>query len=217
MIIIDLIILYFSAIYKRKDSTPPDGLIRAMRYSKVLRVHSLNYGRRMEPRALSAYRAHHSSICQTDVQVYAKGLKVNTEYPYLGSSIDGYVKCSKCGEGIVEVKCPYGKKNDRWRNLTPEECCKNKDFCCTWNASEETIELKENHNYYFQVQGQLGIYKKQWVDFFVWTKKGSSTQRIRFNQTLWKQLVKKLKHFYVNGLVPELYTMRVSRGKPLYG
>ena len=100
--------------------------------------------------------------------------------------------------------------------MTPKDCCKNRDFCCTWNTSLDCIELKKNHNYMYQVQGQLGVYDNEWADLFVWTKKSSSTQRITFDKDLWLEMVPKLKQFYAKNLVAEMYTARVCRGKVLY-
>lgn len=48
--------------------------------------------------------------------------------PYPGASVDGVISCSKCGVGIFEIKCPYGKGTDKWRNKEHEECSSNKNF-----------------------------------------------------------------------------------------
>lgn len=29
------------------------------------------------------------------------------DYPYLGASADGLVYCKTCGNGLIEIKCPY--------------------------------------------------------------------------------------------------------------
>lgn len=34
------------------------------------------------------------------------GLHVNPSYPHLGTSPDGLISCSCCGEGVLELKCP---------------------------------------------------------------------------------------------------------------
>lgn len=43
------------------------------------------------------------------------GLRVNTKYPYLATSVDGLVDCTKCGMGVLEIKCPYGHKDKAYR------------------------------------------------------------------------------------------------------
>ena len=43
----------------------------------------------------------------------------------------------------------------------------NKQF--SLKQTDNGIKLKENHNYYYQVQGQMGITGLKWSDFCVWT------------------------------------------------
>jgi len=35
------------------------------------------------------------------------GLFVNTDFPHLGASPDGLIPCKCCGEGLLQIKCPY--------------------------------------------------------------------------------------------------------------
>lgn len=56
----------------------------------------------------------------------------------------------------------------------------------------------------------------EWVDFVVWTKKGISVQRIPFSSEMWEKMLPRLKAFYLNGILPELFTSRVRRGISLY-
>ena len=39
------------------------------------------------------------------------GLVINPLYPHLGASSDGFVSCSCCRDGLVEIKCPYSVKD----------------------------------------------------------------------------------------------------------
>lgn len=68
----------------------------------------------------------------------------------------------------------------------------------------------------YQVQGQLGLYELEWVDVVVWTKKGCKVQRIQFDAKLWAGMLTKLQKFYVTSVIPELFTQRINKGKPLY-
>ena len=47
------------------------------------------------------------STTHVEFEVEATGLHVNPKYPYLGASPDGLVMCACCGNGLLEVKCPY--------------------------------------------------------------------------------------------------------------
>ena len=51
------------------------------------------------------------------------------------------------------------------------------------------IQLATSHDYYFQVQGQLGVTGRKWCDFFVYTQKGFHLERIPFNKELWELMV----------------------------
>ena len=35
------------------------------------------------------------------------GLFLSQAYTYLGDSPDGVIRCNCCGEGILEIKCPW--------------------------------------------------------------------------------------------------------------
>lgn len=66
------------------------------------------------------------------VVVEDRWLIVSTELPFLGASIDGSVECEKCGDGILEIKSPYGSKRLAWRNKTPESYAESSKFCCNY-------------------------------------------------------------------------------------
>jgi hypothetical protein len=54
-------------------------------------------------------------------------------------------------------------------------------------GSDNQIELKRNHNYFYQIQGMLAIAKRSWCDFVVWTPSGLSVQRIGFDPEFWDE------------------------------
>ena len=35
------------------------------------------------------------------------GFVISTDHPFVGVSPDGIAKCDRCGEGCMEVKCPF--------------------------------------------------------------------------------------------------------------
>ena len=47
-----------------------------------------------------------------------------------------------------------------------------------------------------QVQGQMAITGAAWCDFVVYTLKGMSIQRIKFDQQFWDNMSDKLKAYY---------------------
>lgn len=206
----------FGLVCKRQEKTQPDNLIKQLRgYHAIPNTQSLQYGRRHEARARRAYVRHHMDTCSGNIHVKDMGVHVSTQYPYLGASVDGLISCSVCGVGVLEIKCPYGRKQDKWRQKTPLECAENQTFCCQL-VGPNKLSLKSNHNYYYQVIGQLAVLNLKWANFFVWTKKGTAVERIMFDCQQWETMLYKLKDFYSRNFVAELHTERVKRGKVLY-
>ncbi len=35
------------------------------------------------------------------------GIVINSSCPHMSASPDGIVNCDCCGEGVIEIKCPY--------------------------------------------------------------------------------------------------------------
>ena len=194
---------HFGQVVKRKISKPDNLLKYVMSYEQFDNKY-VKWGRDHEPAARRMYGNKqvkgHENFCVAEC-----GFLVNRLYPHLGSSPDGLVSCTCCGEGLLEIKCPSSEK---WKFLTPEECSKDPAFFCALN--DDKLSLKINHNYYYQVQGQLAISNRIYCDFVVWTLKGMSVQRIEFNHSLWSNMLSKLNSFYLHAVLPELYSARVK-------
>ena len=88
--------------------------------------------------------------------------------PFLAATPDGVVSCSCCGEGLLEIKCPFKYRNSQPASIEDES---------TKVGSEVTLDKK--HDYYYQVQGQMAIWKKPYCDFICWTTKGLIITRIQ--------------------------------------
>ncbi|KAK3106389.1 hypothetical protein FSP39_018991 [Pinctada imbricata] len=199
----------FGAVVKRKVSQP-DNLLKTLLGYETFDNKYVKWGRDHEPAARRSYANKfvkiHEQFC-----VAQSGFLVNRLFPHLGSSPDGLISCTCCGEGILEIKCP---SSDKWKNATPEDCALDDTFFC--KMSDDNIMLKKNHNYYYQVQGQLAISGRKYCDFVVWTLKGFSVQRIKFDENFWSNMLCKLNKFYLHAVLPELYSSRVKRGLPLF-
>ena len=138
------------------------------------------------------------------------GLVVDKELPYLAASPDGLVRCPDCTPplGLVEVKCPY-----KWRETSVSHACTDPTFCC--EEKDGQIVLKRKHVYYFQIQGQLGVTKRKWCDFVIWTMKDLHIERIEADEELWMRMREKLKLFYLRCVVPEIFSSRIMCKKVL--
>ncbi|XP_039287348.1 uncharacterized protein LOC111052200 [Nilaparvata lugens] len=138
-----------------------------------------------------------------EIQVLPCGLFVDKEHDFLAASPDGLVG----GDNLIEVKCPKSAEN-----LTISEAViKVKSFCLE-KLRCGNVRLKKNHNYYYQVQGQLHVAEKKICYFVVWTKKDIHIEKIErgvgFGPRRWR---KKLIHFYHHALLPEILDPRTCR------
>ena len=98
--------------------------------------------------------------------------------------------------GLAEVKCPYSKFQ-----VTPMAACDDRVFCCI--VENGHVKLKQNHAYYSQVQGQMGVTGAKWVDFIIYTNVGLSVERIDFDPKHWEAMSEKLTSFYAKYFVQE--------------
>ena len=111
----------------------------------------------------------------------------------LGASPDGLV-----GEtDIIEVKCPF-----RWRENTVEEAVQEKTFYL--HQGEGGIyRLKEDHQYWHQVQGQLHITGKTTCYFTIWTPTQCVIIPIS-RDDFWQPKLGILESFYKEHMLPQL-------------
>lgn len=205
----------FGHICKRRLETPPDNLVKALRGYVPIPPHvkSILHGRKWESEARREYGRHHIKNCGNHLEITTTGLVVNPKWPYLGTSVDGIVKCHRCGPLVLEIKCPYGRKGQLWRHMKVEEIAKNSAFCSA--IEDGKVNLKKSHLYYYQIMGQMAIHEIFWADFVIWTSKGVHVERIPFDQGFWSNMTIKLENFYKTGMIPEIISDRVRRGKKL--
>ena len=118
-----------------------------MQYSKPpTNVPSLKWGRQNEATARKQYVAQHSQQ-HTNLQVQLCGLHISTDHPYLAASPDGIVSCDYCGEGLLEIQCPFKYKDNSLADVA---------FYLERQLTGE-MKLKISHNYYLQVQARLSV------------------------------------------------------------
>lgn len=77
-------------------------------------------------------------------EIRDSGLVINPKYPFLGASPDAVASCHCCGEIVVEIKCPYCRRD---KSISDEIDCLEK--------IDGQLRLKRCHEYYYQVQCQL--------------------------------------------------------------
>ena len=194
----------FGRVYKCAETKYPTALVKSiMQYSHVNpAIPSLKWGRDNEDHARENYRtsmeSNHESFC-----MQSAGLLVSTKFPFLGASPDGITSCSCCGAGLLEIKCPYKYRNSEISSITDS------NFYLRLNQNNKW-EVDTRHEYYFQIQGQMGIWNKPYCDFFCWTLKGSVTVRVPYDHDFFERMVIKLHCFFMKYLLPELMTQNLK-------
>lgn len=108
-------------------------------------------------------------LSHTDVMVGTAGFRISPLHPFIGASPDGFVSCSCCGSGVIEIKCPFSVKN-----LSVNEAANSVAYFCLEKDVQGKIRLKRDHAYYYQVQMQLFVTDKQYCDFILWTEREST-------------------------------------------
>lgn len=76
---------------------------------------------------------------------------------------------------------------------------------------DENLKLKETHNYYAQIQGQMGVTGLTKCFFVVYTTKETRCQVIHFDDIFWADMLDILKSFYLKYVVPEIVTGRLEK------
>lgn len=185
----------FGAVVKRRPQTKCHNLLKGILYShNNLRTKGIVFGRMNETKAIKIYEE------RSNVAVEKCGFFICEAYPFLGASPDGLI-----GEnGIIEVKCLESIKGKLIEAL-PKNVC--------YTVEGDRVTLKRNHKYYYQVQGQLNITKREYCDFVIFTESDFSIERIYKDTNLWNDfLVPKLISFYKGCMLPEIIDGRIPRG-----
>ena len=175
---------------------------------------AIRFGKENEDVAAQLYMKYQNSHGSPGTKVLNCGLFINPQFPWLGASPDRLVydpnatpsigglegKCIESAQGMTPMQAYQMKR-------MPKEG-KKKSFCLkTKNGS---LQLDENHNYFYQVQGQEGVSGMEWFDFALLTDphiglNGLFVQRIHFHKTKWEsEWLPKLTEFYFNHYLPVL-------------
>ena len=183
---------------KRYPSTIVD---KIMQYSSPNPdIPALKWGRAHEADAYEYYVNFISD--HEDVTVRKCGLLINPRYPYLGASPDGMVSCSCCGDGLIEIKCPF-----KYKDVFPteDEAVDDKNYCLKRNTNGE-VRLSTTHSYFDQIQGQMVVSEFKYCDFICWTNEGIFIERVYLDEEYEQKNLPKFKQFFIQFMLPELLT-----------
>ena len=99
-------------------SKPSRSLIKTICYPDLYSFKSAacKYGVEHEDIARKEY-AQRMSKMHTDFAISATGLIIDPLYPFMGASPDAVVSCTCCGNGVLEVKCPFTCKDEDFQSV----------------------------------------------------------------------------------------------------
>lgn len=191
----------FGRVCKMRATTGCESMVKQLLYTSF-DCEAMEYGRINEEVARNDLANHIGK------DIKKCGLFIDRDHPYLGASPDGLVE----DNATVEIKCPSSAKD-----MTPDEAIQ-KRKCTFWTVSKDgTIgEISKKHNFYYQVQGQLQVTKRETCIFTLWTPKGIKCVRIKRDNQFWlMEMFSKLKRFYMECVLPEIIDPRLSRSMPI--
>ncbi|XP_025198499.1 uncharacterized protein LOC112596890 [Melanaphis sacchari] len=184
----------FGKICKMRPHTSCKNTVYGLLYGNNIQAKALDYGKSMEPYARNEFET------KFGLKVSPAGLCVDSEIPYLAASPDGFVDY----DSLIEIKCPYSAKDcDTIIHAIKEGKIK---YCSIKNINDENItELKKTCDYYYQIQGQLHITRRNLCYFIIYSEKWISVEKIIYDEHFWSEkMLDYLKTFYMECLLPEL-------------
>ena len=190
-------------IAKRRPTTKVKSVVQQLIAPKFHGNEATRWGTVQEDACNEQYLLQKKAM-SPNITTTKSGLVISVENPWLAASPDGLVHDPSTDppDGIVEYKNPYVARN---MTLT-EAMTKVKNFCLVYNK-ENQLELKKNHDFYYQVQCIMFCTKRSWCDFVVMTKT-LHIQRIDYDPGFWSAVLAKLKAFYFTTILPQLASPR---------
>ncbi len=160
----------------------------------------MEFGKRNEPVAISKFTA------QTGKEVFPSGLFVHSEFPFLAASPDGIID----EENTVEAKCFSAVA--RSKGDLVQQVKQGKVKCLQY--VNERLQLKKDHEYFYQIQRQLACSKRKVCYFigYVGDHNELMIEEIKFDPEIWQAMLTKLIKFYKYCLAPNI----VMRHKKTY-
>ncbi|KAM4545914.1 uncharacterized protein PAE49_018376 [Odontesthes bonariensis] len=196
------------AVVSTSISKPAMSTVRSVCYpKKTATTPATRWGIIHEVEARQAYVSlaapHHENL-----KVEQCGFILNPAFPEVGASPDGLVHCICCGNGCLEVKCPFKHQN----TSISEACTTDKHFCL--QITDGKVTLKNTHRYFYQVQTHIFVTGSEFCDFVVWTLKDCVVVRVFPDEDFWRAVLPKAQELFASVSLPEIvahyYTGLVS-------
>lgn len=129
---------------------------------------AMSYGSTHGVEAIKAFKTPRN-VC-----VKPMDLVIHPKFHFLGALPDRGIEKYR---SLVEVRCPYNRRNEQ---ISP---------CKTFSFLSAGKTLKRTQDYYYQIQGLLGITQGKTCCFIVYTKQDLLIEEIVFDKIFFKEEV----------------------------
>ena len=172
----------FGRICKATDRTDRQKLAKSLTTVKNIKSAPTDHGHKHEPVAIERFSK------DTGKSVLPSGLVICKEHPFLAASPDGIISSSE----LIEVKCPYVARD---REITEVS------VPYLHQDDEGKYSLDSNHDYYYQIQGQMLCTNATSCTLVVCTANNMNVNDIKYvsvtrDDNFIHEMVKKLKIFF---------------------
>ena len=171
-----------------------ESLAKSILLPRRLTCKAVIHGRVQEENAIKKFEA------KTGKTVDKCGLFIDLEHSFLAATPDGIVRGE---DALLEVKCPY---EGRTSKIKP-----GKRFPFLKDTADGP-KLRTNHNYWFQVQGQLAICQREYCYFVTYTFCDVLILKIKADPQFFRsKMLPKLTEFFDSEYLPVAVDNYVSK------
>lgn len=171
----------FGRICKSTVRADKKKLARNLMITIKLRTAPIVHGQKYEGLAISNF------MRETGCKVEKWGMFVSKETPFLAASPEGIITNDNGQSLLVEVKYPYTAKD---KNIS------HKTVPYLDEKPDGSLDLNKNHNYYYQIQGQLYCTNKNKCKLIVFTLCDTKYISVERDDTFIKEMLVKLREFF---------------------
>ena len=210
-----------SVLHTDMSKPAPSVLMNITMPNKQFNSKYTKYGKDCEPKALNAYGALVANVKDSNSSeaptihlqgnfiphenptLRKSGLYIDGDKPFIAASPDAIFECTCHGPKVIEVKCPWKLVNDyegvKDYIQKDSTCCMKPDFT-----------LKDNHQYYAQVQLQLYVTKLRECHFVMWSPSEIVVSVVQRNDNFITNMLEIFDRFFKTVILPELVTRKVE-------
>lgn len=181
------------AVCNTNEASPAQSLIKAICYPDTVKFSNsaAKWGCKHEKIARDQFLQAMATVHE-NCRIEDTGFVISTEHSFIGASPDGIFTFDCCGTATVEIKCPFCVRSENVEQV------KYLDKKCG------VTSLNKDHQYYYQVQTQLGCCEMERGYFVVWTEKDLHMEEILFDIELWEDMCRRSKKLFRSAILPEL-------------